>query len=210
MKGGLPLVKVAILSFISRLAKKLIDCPTQVTLITWICQLCSMTNTSEKYERTQQRNLLLRNATTQNITFHWGLFLIFLTWYLQILFSKWLPQCFGSKIWVITLSGNFILTSYLLTLRNEILLLNFFCLKNTLLTPLTSSAMVSDHVWDSCFTCYVEGCYVTWPCWGGPPWPRRLYTGSAPKGGARAPVSRLTFIEKLLLAIVKTEDSGGY
>ena len=36
----------------------LVDCPTQLTLITWICQLCSMTNTSEKYERTQQGNLL--------------------------------------------------------------------------------------------------------------------------------------------------------
>ena len=31
---------------------------TQLTLMTWICQLCSMTNTSEKYERTQQGNLL--------------------------------------------------------------------------------------------------------------------------------------------------------
>ena len=36
----------------------LVDCPTQLTLMTWICQLCSMTNTSEKYERTQQGNLL--------------------------------------------------------------------------------------------------------------------------------------------------------
>ena len=36
----------------------LVDCPTQLTLVTWICQLCSMTNTSEKYERTQQGNLL--------------------------------------------------------------------------------------------------------------------------------------------------------
>ena len=31
--------------------------PTQLTLMTWICH-CSMTNTSEKYERTQQGNLL--------------------------------------------------------------------------------------------------------------------------------------------------------
>ena len=36
----------------------LVNCPTLLTLITWICQLCSMTNTSEKYERTQQGNLL--------------------------------------------------------------------------------------------------------------------------------------------------------
>ena len=35
-----------------------VDCPTQLTLMTWICQLRSMTNTSEKYERTQQGNLL--------------------------------------------------------------------------------------------------------------------------------------------------------
>ena len=34
-----------------------VDCPTQLTLMTWICH-CSMTNTSEKYERTQQGNLL--------------------------------------------------------------------------------------------------------------------------------------------------------
>ena len=33
-----------------------VDC--QLNLVTWICQLCSMTNTSEKYERTQQGNLL--------------------------------------------------------------------------------------------------------------------------------------------------------
>ena len=31
------------------------DCPTQLTVDNWIC---SMTNTSEKYERTQQGNLL--------------------------------------------------------------------------------------------------------------------------------------------------------
>ena len=37
----------------------LVDCPIQLTLMTWICLLCSMTNTSEKYERTQQGNLLL-------------------------------------------------------------------------------------------------------------------------------------------------------
>ena len=36
---------------------RLVDCPTQLTLMTWICQ-CSMTNTSEKYERAQQGNLL--------------------------------------------------------------------------------------------------------------------------------------------------------
>ena len=35
-----------------------VDCPTQLTLVTWICQLCSKTNTSEKYERTQPGNLL--------------------------------------------------------------------------------------------------------------------------------------------------------
>ena len=35
-----------------------VDCPTQLTLVTWICQLCSKTNTSEKYERTQTGNLL--------------------------------------------------------------------------------------------------------------------------------------------------------
>ena len=34
-----------------------VDCPTQLTLVTWICQY-SMTNTSKKYERTQQGNLL--------------------------------------------------------------------------------------------------------------------------------------------------------
>ena len=37
---------------------KVVDCPIQLTLVTWICQLCSTTNTSEKYERTQQGNLL--------------------------------------------------------------------------------------------------------------------------------------------------------
>ena len=35
-----------------------VDCPSQLTLVTWICQLCSMTNTSEEYERTQLGNLL--------------------------------------------------------------------------------------------------------------------------------------------------------
>ena len=35
-----------------------VDCPIQLTHVTWICQLCSTTNTSEKYERTQQGNLL--------------------------------------------------------------------------------------------------------------------------------------------------------
>ena len=37
----------------------LVDCRTQLILMTWICQLCSMTNTSEKYERTEQGNLLV-------------------------------------------------------------------------------------------------------------------------------------------------------
>ena len=37
---------------------RLVDCPTQLTLMTWICQLCFITNTSEKYEMTQQGNLL--------------------------------------------------------------------------------------------------------------------------------------------------------
>ena len=36
----------------------LVDCPTQQTDVIRICQLCSMTNISEKYERTQQGNLL--------------------------------------------------------------------------------------------------------------------------------------------------------
>ena len=36
----------------------LVDCPTQMAFVKRICQLCSMTNTSEKYERTQQGNLL--------------------------------------------------------------------------------------------------------------------------------------------------------
>ena len=36
----------------------MIDCPTQLTLVTWICHLCFKKNTSEKYERTQQGNLL--------------------------------------------------------------------------------------------------------------------------------------------------------
>ena len=35
-----------------------VDFPSQLTLVKWICQLCSMTNTSEKYVRTQQGNLL--------------------------------------------------------------------------------------------------------------------------------------------------------
>ena len=42
-----------------RASAKVVDCPTQLTLGTWIFQLCSMTNTSEKYERTQQGNLPL-------------------------------------------------------------------------------------------------------------------------------------------------------
>ena len=40
------------------LPSSIVDCPTQLTLVTWICQLCSMTNKSETYERTQQGNLL--------------------------------------------------------------------------------------------------------------------------------------------------------
>ena len=35
-----------------------VDCPTQLNFMTWNCQLCSMINTSEKYERTQRGNLL--------------------------------------------------------------------------------------------------------------------------------------------------------
>ena len=35
---------------------------TQLTLVTCICQLCSTTNTSEKYERTHQGNLLKGGA----------------------------------------------------------------------------------------------------------------------------------------------------
>ena len=35
-----------------------VDFPSQLTLVTWICQLYSMTSTSEKYERTQQGDLL--------------------------------------------------------------------------------------------------------------------------------------------------------
>ena len=47
----------------------LVDCPTQLTLVTWICQLCSTKNNSEKYKRTQQGNLLkdAANCATQNI-----------------------------------------------------------------------------------------------------------------------------------------------
>ena len=39
------------------LKRELVDCPTQLTLMTWIYQLYSMTNTSEKYERSQHGNL---------------------------------------------------------------------------------------------------------------------------------------------------------
>ena len=42
---------------LKRASEDLVDCRTQLTLMTWICQ-CSMTNTSQKYERTQQGNLL--------------------------------------------------------------------------------------------------------------------------------------------------------
>ena len=42
----------------------IVDCPTQLTLVTWICQLCFMTNTSEKYDRTQQENLRPRTLKT--------------------------------------------------------------------------------------------------------------------------------------------------
>ena len=38
---------------------ELVDCPTQLTLDIWIFQLWSMTNISEKNERTQARHLLL-------------------------------------------------------------------------------------------------------------------------------------------------------
>ena len=43
----------------SNASVRLVDCPTQLTLITWICQLYYMTNTSEKYEGPQQGNLLV-------------------------------------------------------------------------------------------------------------------------------------------------------
>ena len=42
----------------------IVDCPTQLTLLTWICQLRSITNTSEKYDRTEQGNLRLRTLKT--------------------------------------------------------------------------------------------------------------------------------------------------
>ena len=34
-----------------------VDCPTQLTVVIRRWQLCSITNTSEKYGRTQQENL---------------------------------------------------------------------------------------------------------------------------------------------------------
>ena len=37
----------------------LVDCPTQLTVVIRVCQVCSMTTTREKYDRTHQRNLLL-------------------------------------------------------------------------------------------------------------------------------------------------------
>ena len=40
----------------------LVDCPTQLTVVIRIGQFCTMTNTSEEYERTQQGNLLLPHA----------------------------------------------------------------------------------------------------------------------------------------------------
>ena len=33
----------------------LVDCPTQMAFVKRICQLCSMTNTSEKYEKNTAR-----------------------------------------------------------------------------------------------------------------------------------------------------------
>ena len=58
------------------LKRELVDCPTQLTLMTWICQLCSMTNTSEKYERTQQGNLLsiiiIHNSNFFRRSWCWG------------------------------------------------------------------------------------------------------------------------------------------
>ena len=42
--------------------EKLVDCPTQLTLVIWICQLCSTTNTTEKYERTQQGKRLVKKT----------------------------------------------------------------------------------------------------------------------------------------------------
>ena len=44
--------------FVGEGGGRLVDCPTQLTLMTWICQVCFITNTSEKYERTRQGNLL--------------------------------------------------------------------------------------------------------------------------------------------------------
>ena len=40
-------------------SSSVVDCPTQLTLVTWICQLnvCFTAITSEKYESTQQGNL---------------------------------------------------------------------------------------------------------------------------------------------------------
>ena len=51
----------------------LVDCPTQMAFVKRICQLCSMTNTSEKYERTQQEKLLANNKTTTLPTFYGAL-----------------------------------------------------------------------------------------------------------------------------------------
>ena len=42
----------------------IVDCPTQLTLLTWICQLGSLTNTSEKYDRAKQGKLRPRNLKT--------------------------------------------------------------------------------------------------------------------------------------------------
>ena len=41
-----------------------VDCPTRLTVVIWICQtrMTNMTNTSEKYERKQQGNLLLERS----------------------------------------------------------------------------------------------------------------------------------------------------
>ena len=41
-----------------------VDCPTRLTFDILICQVCSMTNTGEKYERTQPGNMLVLTMTT--------------------------------------------------------------------------------------------------------------------------------------------------
>ena len=56
-----------ITSAVHKVTTELVEYPTQLTLMTWICQLCSMTITSEKYERTKQGNLLQRNQNTNKL-----------------------------------------------------------------------------------------------------------------------------------------------